>query len=168
MKKDWHGHALPHIGPRSWHGPDWYGQALELAWTVLAWTGTGTGMDGSGMDRHRGYVSAPRSSHGSSSNTRARESRRRVRVFPGDPNRIVINELGLGPPSAYEKRMALQCVSFLPARRSFRPPGPMWKVAVWKPVEGGCLEADVEAILWHARADHPDSRCLPYKRKRST
>ena len=71
-------------------------------------------MDGSGMDRHRSYVSAPRSSHGSSSNTRPCESRRRVRVFPGNPNRIVINELGLGPPSAYEKRMALKCVSFPP------------------------------------------------------
>ena len=80
---------------------------MRVLYASLAWTGTGTGMDGSGMVRHRSYVSAPRSSHGSSSNTRPCESRRRVRVCLGNPNRIVINELGLGLPSAYEKRMAL-------------------------------------------------------------
>ncbi len=92
-----------------------------------AWTGTATGMDGSGMDRHRSYVSAPRSWHASSSNTRPSECRRRVRVFPRNPNRIVINELGLGLPSAYAKRMALQCVSFLPSACPFclaAGPGP--------------------------------------------
>jgi hypothetical protein len=67
-----------------------------------------------GMDRHRSYVSAPRSWHGSSSNTRACESRRRVVVFSENQNRIVVNELWLGPLSADEKRKALQCVSFLP------------------------------------------------------
>jgi hypothetical protein len=60
-----------------------------------------------GMDRHRSYVSAPRSWHGSSSNTRACESRRRVVVFSENQNRIAVNELGLGPLSADETRMAL-------------------------------------------------------------
>ncbi len=73
-----------------WHGRVWHGQApqqLRIGPSIVA--------------RFELEYSAVREP-------------RRVRVFPGNPNRIVVNELGLGPLSADEKRMALQCVSFLP------------------------------------------------------
>ena len=58
----------------------------------------GRGTVQTGMGRHRSHVMARRSWHGSSSkNTRACESRRRVVVFSENQNRIVVNELGLGP-----------------------------------------------------------------------